>query len=413
MAEKKKKTAAALTPTTFPQWMQLAEMMAESELVPKDFKKKPGDCLVAMQMGASVGLNPFQAIQSIAVINGRPCMWGDAVLGIVMASGLCEDINETDDGTAATCTVKRKGKPTPVVRTFSMEMAKAAKVWAPGRDNAPGKWISLSERPGPWQSYPERMRQMRARSWALRDAFPDVLKGLAIREEVEDYSDPEPGEPKNITPRTPEDMAAELMPRERVSAPVAAGPALEALAEVKVDRDAGSATETGGLQSPAAPVVVEGRDPQPSAEAMMRKTDAVIIDAMSGHAPRQAAPIQESAPSTECEHAAILNTEPEGLGPKITASNPFGERAPGQEALPPTATPKTVFTVGAQRFETNGINRGQMMELFKLYPRVAKKYGQEKAGAVLKNEFHLEHRADLTEEQAERYTIRLKEMLEG
>src|SRR5262249_49394 len=35
--------------------------------------------------------------------------------------------------------------------------------------------------------YPRRMLMMRARSWALRDGFADVLRGLSIREEVEDY----------------------------------------------------------------------------------------------------------------------------------------------------------------------------------------------------------------------------------
>jgi hypothetical protein len=356
-----KKTAQALAPQTFAQWMQLAEMMAKSSLVPTDFKDKPGDCLVAMQMGAAVGLNPFQAIQSIAVINGRPCMWGDAVLGIVWASGLCEDVIETDDGSTATCTAKRKGKPTPTVRSFSMRMAKDAKVYVKGRDGQPGKWVSLSERPGPWQSYPERMRQMRARSWALRDTFPDVLKGLAIREEVEDYGDPEPGEPKNITPDL-EARMADLMPREKV------------VLEVKVDRDAGSADEKGGLQDPGGPVVIAVDPAKPGA----------------------AEPVQEPLPSTEREQSDTPNTE-----------------APPAESIGQPAQRKTTFTVGTQVFETNGINRQQMMELFKLYPRVAKKWGTEKAADVLRNEFHLEHRADLTEEQAEQYTIRLREMLEG
>jgi hypothetical protein len=346
-----KKTAMALAPTTFAQWMQLADMMAKSSIVPTEFKDKPGDCLVAMQMGAAVGLNPFQAIQSIAVINGRPCMWGDAVLGIVMASGLCEDIDETDDGEIATCTVKRKGKPTPTVRSFSMENAATAKVYQKDRQGN-GSWVSLSER-AIWRSYPQRMRQMRARSWALRDTFPDVLKGLAIREEVEDYGDPEPGEPKNITPAPDlEARMAALMPREKASdTPVIAATTIETNGQdgvievtrvVVVDRDAGSASETAGLQDPGAGVVI---------------------------------------------------------------------LAPGQPD--PPAQKKTTFTVGSQVFETNGINRAQMMDLFKLYPRVAKKYGQEKAADVLKNEFNLEHRADLTEEQAERYTIRLQEMLEG
>jgi hypothetical protein len=34
--------------------------------------------------------------------------------------------------------------------------------------------------------YPKRMRQMRARAFALRDVFPDVLRGLPVAEEVMD-----------------------------------------------------------------------------------------------------------------------------------------------------------------------------------------------------------------------------------
>ncbi len=40
---------------------------------------------------------------------------------------------------------------------------------------------------GPWTQYPERMLKLRARGFTLRDAFPDVLKGIKAREEVEDY----------------------------------------------------------------------------------------------------------------------------------------------------------------------------------------------------------------------------------
>jgi hypothetical protein len=42
------------------------------------------------------------------------------------------------------------------------------------------------------------MLQMRARAFVLRDAFADVLKGLSIREEVEDYQTP-----RDVTPKPP------------------------------------------------------------------------------------------------------------------------------------------------------------------------------------------------------------------
>jgi hypothetical protein len=45
----------------------------------------------------------------------------------------------------------------------------------------------LTRKEGPWRSYPQRMLKMRARSWTLRDGFADVLRGLHIREEVDDF----------------------------------------------------------------------------------------------------------------------------------------------------------------------------------------------------------------------------------
>jgi hypothetical protein len=52
------------------------------------------------------------------------------------------------------------------------------------------------------------MLQMRARGFALRDAFPDALKGLITTEEAADYpSDAKPAEVKDI-PRNPLDAIA-------------------------------------------------------------------------------------------------------------------------------------------------------------------------------------------------------------
>lgn len=159
-----------LSPQNFEQALTFSNYLAESELVPKDFKGKPGNCLIAMQWGAELGLKPLQALQNLAIINGRPALWGDAVIALVRSSPACEYVIEEDDGNTATCKVKRRGEPEQV-RTFSMKDAAQA---------------GLTGKSGPWSQYPKRMRQMRARSFALRDVFPDVLKGMPVAEEVMD-----------------------------------------------------------------------------------------------------------------------------------------------------------------------------------------------------------------------------------
>lgn len=159
-----------LGPKTFEQAITFSNYLADSDLVPKDFKGKPGNCLVAIQWGMEIGLKPLQAMQNIAVINGRPSLWGDAVIALVRSSPLCEYIIEEDDGRTATCRVKRRGEPEQS-RSFGVDDAKAA---------------GLLGKQGPWTQYPKRMRQMRARAFAVRDVFPDVLKGLPVAEEVMD-----------------------------------------------------------------------------------------------------------------------------------------------------------------------------------------------------------------------------------
>ena len=79
-----------LSPQTFEQAMKFSQMLAESDLVPKDFRGKPGNCLIAMQWGSELGLKPLQALSNIAVVNGRAALWGDAVIALVRSSPLCE-----------------------------------------------------------------------------------------------------------------------------------------------------------------------------------------------------------------------------------------------------------------------------------------------------------------------------------
>lgn len=147
-----------------------AKKLAGSDLVPKDFKNNPANCFIAIQWGKDLGLAPLQATQNIAVINGRPALWGDAVPALVIASKQCEYINMTFENQTAICKVKRIGQPEHI-STFSMQQAKVA---------------GLLEKQGPWKQYPDRMLQNRARAFALRDVFPDVLKGLYTAEELID-----------------------------------------------------------------------------------------------------------------------------------------------------------------------------------------------------------------------------------
>jgi hypothetical protein len=164
---------------------RFSTMVLRSGLAPKGLDKQESIC-IAIQMGMEVGLTPMAALQNIAVINGRPTIWGDAQLAIVRNTGELSDFAEWmetggkrldrspvtySDDVMAVCRVMRRGYKEAAIGSFSVADAKRAGLW---------------NKQGPWTQYPARMLKLRARSFALRDQFGDALRGLKTTEEVAD-----------------------------------------------------------------------------------------------------------------------------------------------------------------------------------------------------------------------------------
>ena len=157
---------SAIIPQTIEEVFRLAQGIAASGLAPKGMDKAE-QITVAIMTGLEIGLPPMFAIQKIAVINGRPSIWGDAVPALLWARGF--KLKEWTDGDTAHCQVTRPDGDV-IERTFSDADAKAA---------------GLLGKPGPWTQYRPRMRSMRARGYACRDGAADVLSGLYLREELD------------------------------------------------------------------------------------------------------------------------------------------------------------------------------------------------------------------------------------
>ncbi len=215
-------TPRALVPVDFDGAYRIANVVVTAGMAPYSLNTVP-KAMVAIMHGLEVGLTPMQALQSIAVINGKPTIYGDGAIALCLASPVCEDIEEFYEGEEGTdkykaiCIAKRKGKK-PVKGEFSINDAKVAGLWTKTGKNGEKT---------PWQTYPKRMLKMRAR-WALRDAFADVMKGLHLREEVEDM-EPTAAEPPKEIRRAP------APPEHRIATPAAAQAAVEATQEQKED----------------------------------------------------------------------------------------------------------------------------------------------------------------------------------
>lgn len=222
---------------------RMATAFALSRMLPKSYysdgqEAAPAKAFAAMQLGAEVGLPPMQSIQSIAVVNGLATIWGDTQKALVERSGEAEYIRESYEGGElygadgklnpnfkAVCETKRKGRDA-VREEFSQADAQRAGLWG---------------KSGPWTTHPKRMMRYKVRAFALRDVYPDVLKGLThSAEEME-------GEPvmTDVTPQRSQalDLIAES-PSDKLSGKLAASmvepatPQAQAVAEVTGKGDA-------------------------------------------------------------------------------------------------------------------------------------------------------------------------------
>lgn len=236
-----------------------SQYVAASGLAPKGMEK-PESIFVATQMGLEVGLTPMAALQNIAVINGRPTIWGDSQLAIVRSTGELEEFSESyeangealprnpvayNDDVTAVCRVKRRGYPAQE-SAFSVADAKKAGLWG---------------KQGPWSQYPARMLRFRARSFALRDNFGDALRGMLTSEEAADLDaviDVTPQQPKVAGPKfakkekpeVPKEPAAETPPQDAPTPPADQDPApVETKSQQTSEPDPGAPFDPSALSA--------------------------------------------------------------------------------------------------------------------------------------------------------------------
>lgn len=185
----------AFIPTTPEQIKWTVGMVVGAGLAPDSFNGDQKKMAVAIMKGLEIGVPPLTALANIAIINGRPSIWGDLAVALVQRQNLIAEISNKEFGTepgenaevsdfkedfGVEVRIRRKGQDGEYVGRFTVGDAKRAKLW-------------MNPKKAPWMQYPRRMLLNRARAFALRDGFADCLAGLYIREELEDLP-PAPAE---------------------------------------------------------------------------------------------------------------------------------------------------------------------------------------------------------------------------
>lgn len=165
-------TSLALVPRGLSEAQEMSETFSKSQLLPEHFRGKPADVFLAISLGLELGLPPVTALQSVYVVHGRPGLYADAMVALVLASGLAEYFHLVEMTPAkAVWETKRRGAPQATRIEITIEQARIA------------GWASQNKK---YDTEPDVMLSARAKSRLAKQVYPDVLKGIASVEEIRD-----------------------------------------------------------------------------------------------------------------------------------------------------------------------------------------------------------------------------------
>lgn len=157
-------------PENSEQGAKLAAWIHQSKLAPRGLS--PHDIFLVMAAGAEYGWSTMRSLRSLYVIDGRVCMYADAIVGLVKASEACTYFRIVESGDEhATYETLRSGSPEPERMRYARADAERARLWG---------------RKGPWTQYPADMLRARAAVRLARAVYPDVVGGIYDPDEMSD-----------------------------------------------------------------------------------------------------------------------------------------------------------------------------------------------------------------------------------
>lgn len=172
-AAAKPATSQALAPTPTPGFSYITAglqeradyiaRLAPSTILPTAYRGNAANAFVAAETGAALGLEPLQALASIAVINGRATLSSDLMAAVIRRAGHTLRIVENSPESVTATLIRADDKKFEFTVTWDKDKATKAGLWG---------------QKGPWSQYPTQMLRARAITEVARQGASEALMGM-------------------------------------------------------------------------------------------------------------------------------------------------------------------------------------------------------------------------------------------
>lgn len=178
--------------------LRMAQCLADSTVVPKEYQKNIGNCMIAIEMASRINTSPMMVMQNLYIVNGRPAWSSQWIIAMINSSRRYKTELQFEFGNA-----KEDGGLS--CRAWAEDYS-GHKVYGPKitmtMANSEG-WVNKNG--SKWKTMPQVMIQYRAASFFGRMNCPDMIMGIYSQEEVLDMTEiPTDGFAMTLDPSTGE-----------------------------------------------------------------------------------------------------------------------------------------------------------------------------------------------------------------
>lgn len=145
------------------QRVEYVQRIAAACIVPDAYRGNAANAFVAAETGVALGLEPLQALQSIAVIKGKATLSSDLMAAVIRGAGHKLRVTENGPESVTVTLIRRDDPDFKYTVTWDREKATRAGLWG---------------QKGPWSQYPTQMLRARAISEVARQGASETLMGM-------------------------------------------------------------------------------------------------------------------------------------------------------------------------------------------------------------------------------------------
>ncbi len=231
---------------------RMAQALASSTIIPKDYQDNIGNCIIALEMANRLHTSPMMVMQNLYIVNGRPAWSSQYIVAMINSSRkykteLQYDLQGIGEDMSCYAWAEDHNGHKVVGPMITMKMAK---------DEG---WLTRNG--SKWKTMPEVMIRYRAASFFGRLNCPDMIMGIYSADEVVDLGP---------------DAYRDIDPAEKVQREIKEKANREP-ADIRVDKDTGEVQEPAEQPQEAEPQNSAGSQEKPKEQKKKKSAPAVKV----------------------------------------------------------------------------------------------------------------------------------------